>query len=259
MAALFRKVARSRTSSLDESRLVRAINPDRIPRHVAIVMDGNGRWARQRGLPRTAGHRAGMESLRQVVKACSKLGVLVLTVYAFSTENWSRPKDEVSFLMGLFEEFLRREIDELRGEGVRVQFIGRVDGMPESARAAMHGARDTTYDNAGLILNIAMNYGGRAEIVDAARKIAAQAARGELAPEDIDEELFTSCLYTAGLPDPDLVIRTGREHRLSNFLLWQLAYSELVVTPVLWPDFGKPHLLHSIVEYQCRERRFGRV
>lgn len=230
-----------------------------MPRHVAIIMDGNGRWATDRGLPRIAGHRAGVEALREVIKACRELKVQILTVYAFSTENWKRPREEVDALMRLLVEYLRREIDELHRNGVRIRAIGRVADLPLFQLQEIQRAEAKTRENQGLVVNVALNYGGRAEIVDAVRGIAAGVLRGEIELKDIDAGTVGGHLYTAGLPDPDLLIRTGGEVRLSNFLLWQVAYAELWVTPVYWPDFRRHHLYQAIADFQGRERRFGGV
>lgn len=243
----------------DEQRLLMELDPARIPRHVAIIMDGNGRWALRRGLRRTAGHRAGVKSLREAVRTCAKLGVEILTVYAFSTENWQRPASEVQTLMELLVEVLNHEIDELHEAGIRVRVIGRLEALPPEVVRQVREAEERTRFNRHMVLNVALNYGGRAEIVDAARRIAEEVRAGRLSPHDITEEVFARYLYTAELPDPDLLIRTGGEFRVSNFLLWQLAYSELWVTPVFWPDFRRVHLLQAIVDYQRRHRRFGKV
>ncbi|MDD2421089.1 MAG: isoprenyl transferase [Heliobacteriaceae bacterium] len=231
----------------------------RLPKHVAIIMDGNGRWAQRRGLPRAVGHRAGVESLRCVLEACCELNIPVLTVYAFSTENWKRPVDEVNALMDLLVEYLRREVAELHAKGVRVQAIGKIGALPVMPRQELEQAMRQTAGNNKLTLNLALNYGGRVEIVEAVKTIARQAAQGALQPENIDEQFFGRYLYTAGLPDPDLLIRPSGELRLSNFLLWQSAYTEIWVTPVLWPDFGRRELLEALIAFQGRERRFGGV
>ncbi len=233
------------------------LDPRRLPRHVAIIMDGNGRWARRRGLPRPAGHRAGVEAVRRVVEAASQLGIGYLTLYAFSTENWRRPRAEVSSLMGLLVEAMRRYLRELDEKDVRVRVIGEVEGLPAHARAAVEEALAATADNTGLQLTFAINYGGRREIVEAARSLLRLAAAGALRPEDLDEETFRRFLYTADLPDPDLLIRPSGEMRISNFLLWQMAYTEIWVTPVLWPDFGFETMVEALAAYQVRERRFG--
>ncbi len=243
----------------EEHRLLSELDPGRIPRHVAIIMDGNGRWALRRGLRRVAGHRAGVKSLKETVRTCARLGVDVLTVYAFSTENWQRPESEVRYLMDLLVEVLHKEIDELHEAGIRVQVIGRLEGLPASVQEEIRRAEALTRRNRHMIFNVALNYGGRAEIVDAARRLAEDVRSGRLEIGEIDEARFARYLYTAGLPDPDLLIRTGGEFRVSNFLLWQLAYAELWVTPVYWPDFRRVHLLQAIVDYQRRDRRFGRV
>jgi len=228
-----------------------------IPRHVAIIMDGNGRWARQRGLPRTAGHRAGAEALREVVKTAAQLGIEILTLYAFSTENWKRPRAEVEALMGLLVEYLGKELDRLVKEGVRIQVIGHPEELPPQVRSELERALEATRSNDGLLVNLALNYGGRREIADAIRAIVKKALEGNLRLEDIDEGLVQSHLYTAGLPDPDLLIRPSGEMRVSNFLLWQIAYTEFWVTDVLWPDFRPYHLLEAVRAYQARDRRFG--
>lgn len=229
------------------------------PRHIGVIMDGNGRWAVRRGLPRTAGHKAGVEALRSAVKACPDLGIEILTAYAFSTENWKRSKDEVDFLMHLLVEYCRREVETLNKNGVRINAIGRIDELPDLQREAIREAMELTRGNSRLILNLAVNYGGQAELVDAVRHLAARVRAGELAPEEINEGVIAQHLYTAGMPDPDLVIRTAGEMRLSNFLLWQASYSELWVTDVPWPDFKREHLEQALSDYRRRERRFGAV
>lgn len=228
-------------------------------RHVGIIMDGNGRWATQRGLPRTAGHRAGVEALRNVVKAAPDLGIQVLTCYAFSTENWKRPKDEVDTLMFLLLEYCRLEAETLHRNGVKINAIGRIDQLPAPQREEIDRAMALTRENDRLILNLAVNYGGQAELVDAVRKLATEVKEGRLDPAEIDVARIAANLYTAGLPDPDLVIRTAGELRLSNFLLWQAAYSELWVTDVYWPDFKGEHLEQALSDFARRERRFGAV
>jgi undecaprenyl diphosphate synthase len=229
---------------------------DRV-RHLAIIMDGNGRWATRRGLPRAAGHRAGIEALRRVVKACPDLGVAVLTVYAFSTENWRRPPEEVHALMDLLVEFLGVLTPEFKAEGVKLRTIGDLSALPERARAALEQALRETEGQSRLILNLALNYGGRHEIVRACRKLAAEVAAGRLAPEAIDEQRFADALDTRGLPEPDLLIRASGEERLSNFLLWQLAYTEIWVTDTLWPDFDVRDLEAALAAFQRRDRRYG--
>lgn len=233
------------------------LDQTRLPRHVAIIMDGNGRWARRRGMPRSFGHRAGVESLRDVVRVSSEIGLQVLTVYAFSTENWKRPREEVDVLMGLLVEYLHREIDELCEKNVRVRAIGKTNELPPHAREAVAIAHSKTEGCTGLNFNIALNYGGRAELVDAVRQISEKVARNELSPGDIDQEVISRHLYTAGLPDPDLLIRPSGDFRVSNFLLWQLAYTEFWLTDIMWPDFRRVHLLQALVDFQRRHRRFG--
>ena len=230
-----------------------------VPRHVAIIMDGNGRWAKSRGRRREFGHRAGMEAVREVVAGSIDAGIPVLTLYAFSQENWKRPAGEVTALMGLLELYVRRESRELRSRGVEVRVIGRTDRLGPRTRAALDNIVETTAGGPTLQLNLAISYGGRAEIVDAARRLAERVARGTLVPEEIDETLLDDHLYTAGTPDPDLLIRTSGEQRISNFMLWQLAYTELHISPVLWPDFTREHLFAAVLDYQRRERRFGGV
>lgn len=230
-----------------------------IPRHIAIIMDGNGRWAQQRGLPRTAGHSAGAQAVREIVRACGELGVEVLTLYSFSTENWARPEDEVAALMGLLETYLRDETPELLHNNVRLRGIGELDQLPENVRWLLHAAEAATADNTGMELLLALSYGSRAELVNAIRDLAREVAAGRLQADDIDEALVGSRLYTAGLPDPDLLIRTSGDLRVSNFLLWQIAYSELYVTSVAWPDFRRPQLLEALTAYQARQRRFGKT
>jgi len=230
-----------------------------LPRHIAIIMDGNGRWARRRGLPRVAGHREGLKAVREVVKGCASLGVEFLTLYTFSVENWSRPAREVSALMKFLRETLRRETRELAENNVRLRVIGRTEDLPQYVNDEIERAVGALKDNTGLTLVLALSYAGRVEIVDATRKIAGQVRRGNLREKDITEDLFRSYLYTSGIPDPDLLVRTSGELRISNFLLWQIAYSELWITDTLWPAFRRKHLYQAIKEYQERERRFGRV
>jgi len=243
--------------SAEEEKLLAALDRSRMPEHVAIIMDGNGRWARSRGLPRAFGHRAGVESLREVVRTASEVGVRILTVYAFSTENWRRPREEVGLLMNLLTEYLNNEIDELCRNQVRIGAIGRIADLPPAAVKALERARRRSAANGGLLLNLALNYGGRAEMVDAVRRVASDVLAGRITVEQVDEDLLGSYLYTAGLPDPDLLIRPSGDLRVSNFLLWQLAYTEFWLTPVLWPDFRRIHLLEALVDFQGRERRFG--
>ncbi len=232
---------------------------ENIPRHVAIIMDGNGRWARERGLPRVEGHRAGAESVRTIVRAAGEVSVEFLTLYAFSIENWIRPRSETSALMKLLSLYLRNEVRELNKNNVRLEAIGRLGDLPETAQREMDAARRATANNTGLTLILALSYGARAEIVDAVRSITADAQAGVVKPEQVDEALLSSRLYTARYPDPDLLIRTSGEMRLSNFLLWQMSYAEMWITPTLWPDFRKPEFLKAIEEYGKRQRRFGGV
>lgn len=230
-----------------------------MPRHVAIVMDGNGRWAASRGLPRTAGHHAGMVALRRTIKNANDLGVQFLTVYAFSTENWKRPSLEVEFLMRLPNEFLKKDLPELIEKNVKVTMIGFREGLPTHTRKAVDKAIAATAENTGMVLNFALNYGSRMEVVQAVKDIAYKAAAGKLSPDAINEETINNHLYTAGIPDPDLLIRPSGEIRLSNFLLWQLAYAELWFTDIYWPDFELEHLLQAIEAYRRRDRRYGGI
>lgn len=230
---------------------------DAVPNHVAIIMDGNGRWAKRRGLPRIAGHRAGMQMVKEITTAADDIGVKVLTLYAFSTENWKRPVEEVDFLMRLPEEYLRLELETLIKRNCRIRIIGSTDQLPASTRQAVLDAEVRTKDNQGLILNLALNYGSRLEIVNAIKKIAADVESGQLNIDDIDENTVNEAMLTHGLPDPDLMIRTSGEVRLSNFLLWQSAYTELWFTDVFWPDFKRENFYEAIRAYQGRGRRFG--
>lgn len=229
------------------------------PTHIAIIMDGNGRWAKLRGKPRVFGHKAGMKSVREVIEACGDAGIKYLTLYAFSSENWNRPKREVRALMKLLELYTQSEAQELKAEGVQVRAIGRIDMLEENARRAIRFIEDHTKGGRKMVLNLAINYGSRREIVDAVRHIAQAIREGKLAPEDVDEDLIARFLYTSSIPDPDLLIRTSGEMRISNFLLYQMAYTEIYVTDVLWPDFRSEHLYRAILDYQKRERRFGKV
>ena len=230
-----------------------------LPNHIAIIMDGNGRWAKARGLPRVAGHRAGVEALRQAVRDVGEMGISWLTVYAFSSENWSRPKSEVTDLMGLLKLFIRRDLAELHQNGVRVRIVGDRADLEPDIRALLEEAEALTRDNVAMNLVIAFNYGSRDEIARAARKIGAAVAEGRLAPEAITAESFGAYLDTVDIPDPDLVIRTSGEQRLSNFMMWQAAYAELVFLPCYWPDFAKPHLHEAVEAFSQRDRRFGGV
>jgi undecaprenyl diphosphate synthase len=229
------------------------------PRHIAIIMDGNGRWAKARKLPRTAGHRRGVETVRDVVRAAGELGVEYLTLFGFSTENWKRPADEVNFLMGLLRHYLRAELETLRKEGARLRVVGQRDGLAPDIVDMIRKAEEDTRANGRIHVSIALNYGGRADIVQAARRLAEAAARGEIVPAAIDERILERYLLTHELPEPDLLIRTGGEQRISNFLLWQSAYTELVFSDALWPDFGKAHLEHAIADFRRRERRYGAI
>jgi len=233
------------------------LDPDRLPLHIAVIMDGNGRWAKKRGLPRVMGHRAGMKTVREVIKSCRELGIKYLTLYAFSTENWKRPKHEVETLMRFLNEYIDRELASFLKNGIRLNIIGRINGLPDYVRPKIKKAMEDTKDCDMMTVNVALNYSGRAEIIDAAKKFASQVKSGKVELNDLDEGSFGGLLYTAGQPDPDLLIRTSGEMRISNFLLWQISYAELYVTTKLWPDFRKSDLIEAITEYQKRERRFG--
>jgi undecaprenyl diphosphate synthase len=233
------------------------IDPKKVPQHIAIIMDGNGRWAKKRLLPRAAGHKEGVASLKAVLKTCGELGVKYLTVYAFSTENWGRPREEVDFLMSLFAQSIDREIGGMMAAGVRIQFLGRTKQFSAQLQAKMNEAADKTRGNGKITMSVMVNYGGRAELVDAFNEIAE--SRKQKADHGIEETDIQEHLYTRGLPDPDLLIRTADEMRVSNFLLWQIAYAEIYVTPVLWPDFRGKELLAALEAYQKRERRFGKI
>jgi undecaprenyl diphosphate synthase len=238
--------------------LAEAIDPNRLPAHVAVIMDGNGRWAKRRNLPRVAGHKAGVEPVRVTVETCARLGIRALTLYAFSVENWKRPRAEVDTLWRLLRIYLRRELPNLRRNDIRLAAIGRVQALPAQAREELEAAVQATSSNHGLQVNLAINYGGRNEVVDAVNAILDEARRkGRLDSLTVDDAAIASHLYTAGLPDPDLLIRTSGEMRISNFLLWQIAYAELYVTGTLWPDFTRTELLRAILDYQKRDRRFG--
>lgn len=230
-----------------------------LPAHIAIIMDGNGRWARKRGLPRTAGHRAGVKAVKRVVTAAGELGIRVLTLFTFSQENWKRPKSEVSAIMKLLYETTKREINELDENNVKLITTGRIEELSPQRYQILQEAMEQTKDNTGLILNLALNYGGRTEIIDAVKKIAADVRENNLDPNELNEEKFSGYLYTNGLPDPDLLIRTSGEMRISNFLLWQTSYTELYITDVLWPNFTAKDFYEAIWDYQNRERRFGKI
>lgn len=239
--------------------LLSELDPARLPRHVAIIMDGNGRWAAKRRLPRVAGHRAGADAVRRTVETAARLGLECLTLYAFSTENWKRPRFEIRALMDLLIEYLGKELHSLKKNNIQFRMIGRSDELHISVLEHIRKGELATFQNTGLRLNIALNYGGRTELVDAFRRIARDVAAGRLQPDQIDDDLIHDNLYTRTLPDPDLLIRTSGEMRISNFLLWQIAYSEIHVTETLWPDFGERDLLAALTEFQKRERRYGRV
>jgi undecaprenyl diphosphate synthase len=247
-------LARVSTGSPEEA-LARQIDFNRLPAHVAVIMDGNGRWAAMRHLPRVEGHRAGIDAVRDAVESSARLGIGVLTLYAFSVENWKRPRSEVSTLMTLLKRYLRLELNSLLDNDIRFKVIGRPDELSPDVREELAHAMDRTAGNHGMQFNIALNYGGRAEIVDAARRLIESGVRAS----DVDEKRLGDCLYTAGQPDPDLLIRTSGEMRVSNFLLWQIAYAEIWVTNTLWPDFRCRHLLEAIVDYQKRDRRYGGI
>jgi undecaprenyl diphosphate synthase len=238
-----------------EEALARQVDFDRLPQHIAVIMDGNGRWAAQRHLPRVEGHRAGIESVREVVEGSARLGIRVLTLYAFSVENWKRPVTEVSTLMSLLKRYLRLELNTLLRNDIRFRVIGREDELAPDVRTELKMAEEKTASNAGMLFNIALNYGGRAEIVEAVKRLMTSG----VPPEALDEQRFSEFLYTAGQPDPDLLIRTSGEMRISNFLLWQIAYAEIWVTDTLWPDFRKRHLLDAVLAYQKRDRRYGGI
>jgi undecaprenyl diphosphate synthase len=242
------------TGHADEA-VARQVNFERLPKHVAIIMDGNGRWAAQRHLPRVEGHRAGIDSVRDTVETAARLGIQVLTLYAFSVENWKRPAAEISTLMMLLKRYLRLELNTLLKNDIRFRVIGRMEDLARDVQDELNTAMERTANDGGMLFNIALNYGGRAEIVDAVRRAIESGVR----PEDLDERAFADLLYTAGQPDPDLLIRTSGEMRVSNFLLWQIAYSEIYVTETLWPDFRRRHLLEAVVAYQKRDRRYGGI
>jgi undecaprenyl diphosphate synthase len=242
----------------EESRLLEKLDLVRLPRHIAIIMDGNGRWAQKRHLPRVAGHRSGTQSARMAIETCARLHIEALTLYAFSVENWRRPKTEIEFLMQLLREYLRKEMPLLQKNNIRMRFLGRIDELPAGVQHDVQDAMEKTAGNKGMVLCVALNYGGRAEIVDAMNAILAE-RNGHGAPHKITEEQLSRHLYTEGLPDPDLLIRTSGEMRVSNFLLWQIAYAEIFVTETLWPDFNRVRLLEALLEFQKRERRYGGI
>ena len=250
-----RKVMLAKPGSV-EAGLLLQIDPARLPRHIAVIMDGNGRWARQRRLPRVAGHRAGIDSVREIIEVSARLGLEVLTLYAFSVENWKRPQAEVRTLMGLLKEYIKRELNRLADANIRFHAIGRVGELAQSVRQELDRAETATRANTGMILNVALNYGGRAELVDAFNKLMEQQNGNR---NTVTEESISQSLYTADVPDPDLLIRTSGEMRLSNFLLWQVAYAEIYVTQTFWPDFRRRHLFEAILDYQRRDRRYGGI
>tara|TARA_B100000941_G_scaffold80403_1_gene55067 strand:+ start:229 stop:1032 length:804 start_codon:yes stop_codon:yes gene_type:complete len=235
------------------------IDKVRVPEHVAIIMDGNGRWATKQGLPRSSGHNEGVNVLKDIIKASKNLGCKILTVYAFSTENWSRPAKEVDFLINLFEKVIKREIEEIHKKLIKINFIGDLSPFPENLKLIINKSEELTKNNNDFILNICINYGGRQEIVSVAKSLALKSLSGDINPNEVNEELFESELLTKGHKDPDLLIRTSGEKRISNFLLWQLAYSEIYITDVFWPDFNESEFLKAIIDYQSRNRRFGGI
>lgn len=238
--------------------LAKAVDPERLPQHIAVIMDGNGRWASRRNLPRAAGHKAGMSSVREIIENCARIGIKALTLYAFSVENWKRPRTEVETLWRLLRFYVDRELPKLVENGIQIRTMGRAYDLPDNVSSYLRKAEEATRHNHGLIVNIAINYGGRTEIADAVNRIVEDARRaGEIGNLVITEEMIAANLYSAGLPDPDLLIRTSGELRISNFLLWQLAYTEIYVTPTFWPDFGLTDLLEAILNFQKRDRRFG--
>ncbi len=243
----------------DQKQFNEQIDLSNIPQHIAIIMDGNGRWARKKGMPRTLGHRAGVEALREIVKSCDTLGVRYLTVYAFSTENWKRPQSEIGILMSLLKEYIRKELDELYTNNVRIKVLGDIEQLPADVKEAVNLACIKTKANTGLQFNLALNYGGRAELIYAVKRIVNDIQSGKLAAKEVTEDLFANYLYTEDCPEPDLLIRTSGEMRLSNFLLWQVAYSEIVVVEECWPDFKESSLITTIRAFQNRERRFGGI
>jgi undecaprenyl diphosphate synthase len=244
-------------SSRDEERLLGELDADRLPQHIAVIMDGNGRWAQRRHLPRVAGHRAGVQSARTIIETCARFHIQALTLYAFSMENWRRPKAEIDFLMRLLRDYLRKELPIIHRNNIRLLVIGRPDQLPDAVRCDVERAMEQTSGNSGMKLAVALNYGGRAEIVDAFNRILDGVRSNGLADARVDEEMISQNLYTAGLPDPDLLIRTSGEMRVSNFLLWQIAYAEIYVTETLWPDFTRAQLYEALLDFQKRERRYG--
>lgn len=240
-----------------EAGLLEKVDPESLPRHIAVIMDGNGRWARQRGLPRVMGHREGVKSVREIVESCARLGIEVLTIFAFSVENWKRPQSEIDSLMKMLSEFLKKETSNLIKNGIKFQPIGRWHELPDRTVVDIEKAIEATAGGTNLLFQVALNYGGRVEIVDACRQIAADVLSGSLEPQQIDLKTISERLYSPEIPDPDLLIRTSGEFRVSNFLLWEIVYTEIHVTPRFWPDFRLPDLLEAIIDFQQRERRFG--
>lgn len=249
----------SEQSNDDKHKQASVIESGKLPKHLAVIMDGNGRWAIERNLSRTAGHQEGIESVRDIVKASAQLGIQYLTLYAFSIENWKRPISEVSILMKLLEHFLKVELDELHKNNVRIYTIGKINSLPKTVQNLLHKSMETTKDNTGLTLTLALSYSGRWDIVRAVQMLSLDVRRGKISPEDINEEMFSSYLQTNKLPDPDLLIRTSGEMRLSNYLLWELAYSEIYITDKFWPEFRRNDLYESLFDYMTRERRFGKT
>ena len=239
--------------------LSKRIDKQKVPEHVAIIMDGNGRWATKKGLPRSFGHNKGVSVLKEILKASKNLGCKVLTVYAFSTENWTRPTKEVDFLINLFREVLKNEIEEIHQELIKIKFIGDLSPFPEDLKQLIYSSESLTKNNNSFLLNVCANYGGRQEIVKVAKELALKSSSGEIKPSEIDEELFNSALLSRGINDPELLIRTSGEKRLSNFLLWQVAYSEIYISDLLWPEFNEYEFLKAIIDYQSRDRRFGGI
>lgn len=240
-----------------DSDLLSQIDFNHLPRHVAIIMDGNGRWARRRRLPRIAGHRAGARAVREAVEICSQLGLTALSLYAFSAENWKRPKTEIDTLMSLLREYIRQELAEIHRNNIRLQILGHYEQLPKEVRGDLEDALRLTASNSGMVLNVALNYSARAELVDAFNSILADVKSGRRSLDEVSEQMISERLYTGGLPDPDLLIRTSGEMRVSNFLLWQIAYAEIWVTDTCWPDFTRKHLLQAVIDFQKRERRYG--
>lgn len=252
----FAKIVKPGTAEAD---LLAAIDPDRLPKHIAVIMDGNGRWAKSQGKPRIFGHRAGSDSVKAIIDTCARLGIKAITLYAFSTENWKRPKAEVSALMQMLKRVLNRELEAVHGNNIRFQAIGDIAGLAKDVQKELATASEKTASNTGMVLSVALNYGGRAEIVESVKRAIEKRVAAGLDITEITEDDIESNLYTHGLPDVDLMIRTSGEMRISNFLLWQIAYSEIYVTPVLFPDFRRPQIFEAIIEYQKRDRRFGGV